>query len=490
MDRVIFTIQFPIADMRPYVPGAVRLAAPEFLAPLPGQDFVRAFGTLVSRPSGGLAPWAGENVYGRAAGAIRFDGGLERSEFATYFDPLTCAYRRLHSDGGTVVRVEIGLWGRPRSSSNLDPDGEALADFLGIPVRVRDGRDGWHASLLAASGKPLARHYLKSTLPQHGGNSVTAQPWWVASRSPMVFIEDTVAGAMPVPPAAQALDVPQEAGFDLHHWHVQHEGTPLSVWLLRHSDLASPSDLRLLRMHLLRVHAERQCLASVLRAASSHQFPAQHDRDMSDQFQAYLRDKARMLMKETSYGFPQSEILRLAFEAEDLVTDSERASLLNLLGKIRPNILEMVETMTAPKDPVATIVHNFYGKGAMVMTDDHSVNIGDNATFKGTTLVAQTITDSFKTIERSPASPAVKQQLRELHNQVGALATKLTEHERPAEAEEVAQKFAAFTQAATAAKPDRTWYQKAGDDLIVAAKAAAEYGLPIAALVTKIVALL
>lgn len=481
MSRVFYAIQFPIADARSFIADAGRLAAPEFLWPTYEKDFVRSFGSLVPRPAGGIAPWAGEETYVRARNALRFDGDLRNAPFSRQFDSVSCAYRRLHTTGGPAARVEVAVWGELLEGVAFAPSGDQLREFLQIPVRVRaDVGDAWGLpGDLVSAGGALAQHVLRARAPLPLDD---AEPWWVAAGDPAVFIE--CAGREPsgAPSYAKTLTALQPRGIDLYHWHVEINGTRTRVWLLRHDETAPPQVLRELRIHLARMHEERQCLGCVLRAMSTKQVKVVRGTGESEAFQAYLLDRAQMLLRRDALGIDQTEILSAAAELSDLVEVGQRESLLALVGKIRPNVLKQLERLIEREKNRAHIVQ-YYVKGDYV---GEQVIIKGNTIYNGNLVVAKTIQNSFNTLEGSGASDELKKQLEELHTAVGAMAEKLD----PKKAEEVARDLEVLTREATAAEPRRKWYELSGEGLIEAAKAVADIGPKVIALVGTIAKML
>jgi len=481
LSRVFFGIQFPIADARPFIADAGRLAAPEFLWPAYEKDFVRSFGSLVPRPEGGIAPWAGEETYVRARNAVRFDGDLRDVPLSRGVGSLSCAYRRLHTTGGPAARVEVALWGRLRDGVSFEPAGEQLREFLQTQVRVRaEVGDVWGKPVdLVSAGSPLARHVLRARapLPLDG-----EQPWWVVAGDPAVFIERAGREPSGAPPYAKSLTALRQHGIDIYHWHVDMNGTRTRVWLLRYDETVSPQTLRELRVHLSRLHAERQCLGGVLRAMSTKKVAVVRGTEESDSFQAYLLDRAQMLLRRDALGIDQTEILAAAAELSDLVDVGQRESLLALVGKIRPNVLRQVERLIEREKNRAHIVQ-INVEGDYV---GEQVIIKGNTIYNGNLVVAKTIQNSFNTLQDSSANDELRAQLEELHTAVGAMAEKLD----PKKAEEVARDLESLTKEATAAEPRRKWYEFSGEGLIEAAKAVADVGPKVIALVGTIVKML
>jgi predicted Rossmann fold nucleotide-binding protein DprA/Smf involved in DNA uptake len=95
------------------------------------------------------------------------------------------------------------------------------------------------------------------------------------------------------------------------------------------------------------------------------------------------------------------------------------------------------------------------------------------------------ITDSFNSLANSGAAPELKAQLQELLAAVAKLCEKL-----PAElAETTARDARTFVEEASSAKPRKNILETIGQGLKSAANFAVDVGIPVAQLVTMIIAL-
>lgn len=476
LSRAFYSIQYPIADLRPFIPGAPRLTRPEFLWPRYESDFVRSVGQLVPRPEGGVAPWAGEETYVRASNAVRFAGDLRDAPLAASLDSLTCAFRRMHTDGGPVTRVEVALWGRPRDGkAEL---GTQLREFLATPVRVRDGIEAsWGAPVdLVAAGAPMARHLLRARAPMSESGD---QPWWVAAGDPAIIIEHAQLEQVGVPTYAKALRAFEQQHITIHHWHLAINGVRARVWMIGYDRDAPPEVLRELRIHLSRLHAERQCLGQVLRTVATRQMEFERGSGQSEDFQAYLLAAAHRLLRRDALNIDQTEILAAAEELSDLVEVGQRDSLLALIRRIRPNVIRQIERLIEREQTRAHVIQ-VYVEGDYV---GEQVIIKDNVIYNGNLVVAKTIENSFNVMNDSGADDALKAQLEELHVTIGTLAEKLD----PAKAEQVARDLKSFTEEVTSPEPRRKWYEVSGEGLVEAAKAVVDIAPKVAGLVASIV---
>jgi hypothetical protein len=81
---MFLAIQFPFTDARGFLTdGGGRLSRPAWPLVSAGKDFVRSSGLVRPRRRGGVSDWAGEEIYGDAKRALRFQDRLG----AKAFDP-------------------------------------------------------------------------------------------------------------------------------------------------------------------------------------------------------------------------------------------------------------------------------------------------------------------------------------------------------------------------------------------------------------------
>jgi len=71
--------QFPFTDLRGFISQPTgRLGRPTWPIATVGKDFVRSTGSVLARPRGGVAHWAGEDIYGDASSALKFPDRLRK----------------------------------------------------------------------------------------------------------------------------------------------------------------------------------------------------------------------------------------------------------------------------------------------------------------------------------------------------------------------------------------------------------------------------
>jgi hypothetical protein len=111
---MLMAVQFPLADCRPFLNSAThRLQRPAWLHPRLDESYVRGFGGVRKRVR--QSGWPGESVYCGGDRALRFVSDPKKlpdpvRDVAT---ALSCAFRRLVSDGHAIGRFETGFTQSP-----------------------------------------------------------------------------------------------------------------------------------------------------------------------------------------------------------------------------------------------------------------------------------------------------------------------------------------------------------------------------------------
>src|SRR5579862_463969 len=102
---MLVTIQFPIFDARGLnAANSARLVKPNWPLPLPGRQFVRGFGVVVSRRVNGLNGFFSEDRLCIAKNAIRL-----ATPAISHIQAPDIAFRHLFADGDLVAKIEIGF---------------------------------------------------------------------------------------------------------------------------------------------------------------------------------------------------------------------------------------------------------------------------------------------------------------------------------------------------------------------------------------------
>lgn len=366
---MLVIVQFPLADLRPFLDEDARVpVATEFARldlsntvdfggshPAP---FLPGTGALRKRRQG--AQMAGETLYFQAHGALRFAPDLRRIPGGAHGEPgatVQVFFRRFQAfqEQHQLARFELGLLlTLDEGTAPLDASAVAalLRRCLELPVSV----PGQTMPVpLARAGPPLAAHVLRASTRRQAQPAPT---WSVSARQPLVLVEygatelggvaSAAAGAvapgsersaaMPLP-GARPVPLPEAPGLQLHVASLPlGGGAAWPVWSLATGvyrvDLAWFSDTiavqhreaaRLLRLNLMRHHAEREVLAATLdNVLLPGRLMIGQPRSLpAARLDAYLLRAAARLTREQRFGYGQSAIAQAlsGVEAAALAVD-------------------------------------------------------------------------------------------------------------------------------------------------------------------------
>jgi hypothetical protein len=346
---MLIVMQFPIADMRQFVPDEKsQLLIDRFLTLDPGQNFLRGCGPIRIRRRGGVANWAGEDQFALATRGIRFPDslGCRTGDSATWRAPgWHVAFRRVLSDGLLNSRFEIGLvptavdWVRAHSIEDL------LAAALSIPVETSGSPD--RQTPLGRAAGVLRNRYVASTTKGPPPSAALVRAGY-----PLVLMEAQRDERMIQARGRPVYNLPAE-DVDLWHWRYDTAQQECRVWLLQPGKAADPAAVRSLRIHLLRLHIEMEGLRAVLNTLPMDELPVVAESPAGQRLQKYLAKQIELLSRTARNGQPQQEILDVAYHTEDLVQPGRRASVLAQLERARPVVIRRVEAATAPTKPAA-----------------------------------------------------------------------------------------------------------------------------------------
>ncbi|MEO6528997.1 MAG: hypothetical protein ABIP93_20430 [Gemmatimonadaceae bacterium] len=499
-------LHFPLADVRQYAPDAQAATWP-----LKGREFVRGFGRARARSE---RPWAdrypAESTYCDAKRVLRFEPLLRRHVLgsgANLIEPF-CAHRRLLGDGLGAMRLEVGIGTYARSSPrNLNGDDllAMLAHVLELRVRVHTA-EGPKSMELVRADLSIARSYLAATTPK---GAPPPPKWWVSpGRELCVVMYDPDSEVASLPRGAKALApimvpvaapgangsaaVPSAASgmtavaaapapqsslrMEIAHLIVEHRGVSVRVLFLAVPRAArhATSEQRHVRLHLARVHTERECLKEVLRLIDLERLIVDPTVPGGKRLGDYLRAVFSRLNRPSYEGLPQESLARAMEDGYDAITEEQRDRIMSRLELARPAVVRDTGAALATNGGITNNIFtehfNMSNGGIIGGSNNQIVTLGAGASVHGP-VVNGAISDSFNTIEKSGASPELKAELTNLTKIVAEMAEKLDKEK----ATDVTRDLKALTDAATAPTPRRKWYELSSAGLLEAASFAGEF---------------
>lgn len=469
-------VEHPFADLRAFL-GAEsgRLAKPMFPLTIDRKQFVRSTGQVKRRRRGGVNDWAGEDFYVDAAKALRFVDQLRSPRLgqAAITGHPRFAIRRCYFDG-IVGRFQIGLNIRHRgyaASATMDDYNALICDTLNMPVRISSSPSV--PIPLIDAGEPLSRHQLNVTTSTTIPVEPAPSAWWVSAGSPLVIVE------LPVGISIHKYGLKQIAGalpVALYHGWLEIGSALCSTWFVANST-ANPEVVRRLRIHLGRLHAEREGIRLIIsHALDDSKLRLSQDPERSDQVQSYLNDALKAIQRPEKFGFNQADILDAARSAYDFALAGSGTTLLHM----RRQVVQKIQSYISRSNRSAMAIQR--QPNTMITIQIGNVSVGGDFTLA----TASRIENSFNKIAGANVAPQVREKLEEVTVEVAKLAAAL-----PKEAgDSVARDLESFTGEVTADHPRREWYELSAKGLLEAAKAVAEMTVPVTTAVKAVLALL
>ena len=327
---MFIVVQIPLVDLRLFLSRATgRLRAPFWRAPdLASPEFVRGFGVMRKRIKGEIYGIPGDVFYADAHRALRFEGATVPANCASgpWLRPV---YRRLFCDGRACARVELAF--ALSTDLPLPKLLEAIQHQLTLPVRiaqsnVKSARKEIRVAL-GQSGRALATAYLQASTAHEIGEVIGSK--WIVAGEPAVFVER---GALTDDPGEATDGVPvsvlfQPGALPGANTVEKQAASELTLSLSRHLVVAAGQTIvtwvatagsgmfdrerraagRVVRGHVLRIHAEIESFKAVLRAISQQVLAA--DGTIPPDLDRYLRDAAKLLLSESKGGFNRGFVL-------------------------------------------------------------------------------------------------------------------------------------------------------------------------------------
>lgn len=346
---VLLTLRIPVIDLRPFCyedyPQGFRLP----VTWSENEDFVRYFGPVTKRLGGPVDPWTSERAFCRYDRALRFPpsypaliardvSGLVFFGLKRRLYPATTRNDLFHADvqiAGRSGRFSFNRKTRLRSYSPTQFDLVAtVSAVLSMPTTVRSAGGAISAQPAGRLGPPIARAFDAATT--------------VGGRSGRV-VSGALAIAMEVDERDEVLaawggvwDVGE--GLRLAARTVVFEGRAINVFVVERSSRVDRHRVRALRIHVLRLHAEREYLRSVARLLATEGFLERCEHTQTERIQHALNQCLAMLTRAGSYGFSTPEITT-AFLADRTLAGADLEVLIERVSAFRPVIARRLQKL-------------------------------------------------------------------------------------------------------------------------------------------------
>jgi hypothetical protein len=323
--------QFPIVDSRALLENENgKLPYPEW--PDVGTNakrFIRHFGSVQQRKSGGSDDWPGEGFFCDSHLSMRYDKLHEKGfEFSPgHRAAIFNSYRRYSSGEKFLGRVEAGFVDNIEkltrtsglNAGSIDIE-EILRHYADLPVAI----NGKETKLFRAGSGLANSYYLKST-----SNKVkpTEKQKWVTAGEVAVILVFTAYDQFKLPDYSfqvEEFELPgTEAKLKLHGCRFRHGDAMLKVWLIEMPVLPGElskeikQTLRNLRINLLRIHLEKETVRILLNAIKSKLIQIQEGSEQAELLNSYFEEADKKIFQAKRFSFPQKNLLGFALQSED-----------------------------------------------------------------------------------------------------------------------------------------------------------------------------
>nr|WP_321253302.1 hypothetical protein [uncultured Ruegeria sp.] len=446
------------------------------------KPFVRHFGRARRRNRGADFAFLDEQAFCNASKAIKFPS-LQKADYGYHHPNL--AFRRLFYDGRCVGRVEVGYaYDSPGEGTRYlhwddgyrdSPYYEILPTDLflkaaTIDTQVYDARAKKYRSSekLIYQGQPLADLFQIST--SANANEANDERC-VVSGNPLILMECTSDAFDKLPRNFNKVDPDETKGVRLAYGRSQGSLTDdIGIWFVDYGD-ASFEAVRSVRLCLARLHAEQEALASVLSGIQSGKIRHEPNTDQGNALENYLNEATKKLSKASAFGVSKSSIATAMHAAEVTAVGQKIEYLRDALETARTQVKRKVEiaALELTKRQVTKIFTS------EVNMNTKTINIGAGAQVNAPVVVAETIENSFQTIDRSNVGTDLKDAVSALLSEIA----RASEHMNSDQANELARDAETLTKELASEKPRESWYNLALENIKKIAKDVGDVGVPI-----------
>ncbi len=187
---MLITLQFPLFDARYLRLELIRIERPDWTGPAP-KDRVRYMGEIIESNGTYRGPWDGEKKYCSAHKVIDFCGNGDNHFFTQFYKQSKILYRRVQSDGDSLVQFQIGFYDNVDEQNQ--PDHKTLEkrirQYLALKVKIRIGNKLSDYIPLAQCGQYLKEAYYWSTTKGRKTFNTHEFKYQVEEGDPLIMVE-------------------------------------------------------------------------------------------------------------------------------------------------------------------------------------------------------------------------------------------------------------------------------------------------------------
>lgn len=492
---MLVTLQFPIADARPFLPGLdLRLPLPDWPEPATviEPQFVHYFGKACERVAEPDEAWPDEIKFCRARRGLRFDrletrhAGLPNRRFRP-----RCAFRRLFCDGQAVVRVEIGIAHGDRTRPLRDLEiAEVLTiarEIAEIPTVVPSLGEVKPRPILAQR-KHLARLYAQASM-NRAAPERSLGPRLVEAADPMILVElkPGEANLDAEPPVAEGLTVVDRTyvnGAKALFCRLSTQAGIVSTWILQ-KGTATVGQLRSLRLCLTRLHAEREVLDLILKQIQRRRLLNPPSEEATNLLDSYFNERIKIVNRDTWGGVKQSQIVAAFDATQAAIRPASQAQLVSRYEGSRRQVWQKIAAYQEQRRATRLVSVLNAEKGAIMV--DKQVNVSGTGNIVNVAEYMSNVTNTVNNnLAKSDADAQVKTLIEQLTEEIKRVASEAD----PSQTKKMGKNLEALSKEVASDEPERRWYELSLAGIKEAAEAVGAIATPIITTIGKLSALL
>ncbi|MCI5150586.1 MAG: hypothetical protein D3916_14575 [Candidatus Electrothrix sp. MAN1_4] len=264
-------IAFPIADLRSFVSNNTHKLKKPTVPAAVGEHFIRSTGQAQVRLRGGSRVIGGEDLFCEAQGACRLpsDSSWKIIRLGSSRYNVKCIFRRFYRTGVSTSRFEIGfvvMSNKFSAKRDIDLD-SILKKVLKIPVKIGNISGTLNQIPLIDASDALADHFRLTSTQLFRKKTYKGKRWWCSAGDPLVMVELRNDEHAILSRYIVSVDPSVKNGVRLAYAtrkKMRSLNRNLGCWVLCFAENVDLRLARQLRIHLVRVHGEVQCLKRVV----------------------------------------------------------------------------------------------------------------------------------------------------------------------------------------------------------------------------------
>lgn len=493
---MLVTVQFPIADARPFVTREqLRSPLPDWpdLKTTINPQFVHHFGRARERVGEPDEAWPDEAKFVLARRGLRFDrletrhAGFPNRRFRP-----RCAFRRLFCDGAAVVRAEVGIANQHKAYPLYDlAIGEVLTiarQIAEVPTRVPGLTGEMRLRPILAQGRDLARLYAHASMNRAAAEQSLGLKL-VEAADPLLVVElrQDEAHLKVEGPIAEGLTiVDQECinGAKALYGRLTTKTGIVAIWILQKGD-ATIGQLRSLRLCLTRLHAEREVLDLTLKQIHRRRLLNPPSEESANLLDDYFNSRLKIVNRETWGGMLQSEIVASFDATLAVVRPASQAELISRYEGCRQQVWKKIEAYQEKRRATRSVTTITVEKGGTVV--EKKVNVIGTGNIVNVAEYMSNVTSTVNNhLAESNADAEVKGLIKQLNQELERVAPRTD----PVSTKKMGKNLEALSREAASDEPERRWYEVSLEGIKEAAEAMGAIAKPILGIVAKLSALL